>query len=279
MSSFSYLLFLKCGRCSAHADNRGPSRGRSPIWPGTGTLRVGTPSDSEFPIPIGGPRPEIRACCTHTRRVSPISRFAASRVPFPVSRPNHRSGFGKFDGNGGFPIPMIPAELVCTRVGNRGFPPSPPFPRQIGSGGNGNWGFPGLQCHGLLLKPQGPLGSWSSAEIQAPWHAAAEQQLSSCQHEPVTRSSSLRLPLSLSHRSGRRLASSRCTQPGGVRPPGNKPLSASRATGGPFTALPRKPPIPTGIVSAQTPDTAWTGPPEPSQESCMVFHTASRPFA
>ena len=39
MSLFSYLLLLKYG-CSAHADNRGPSRrrGRSPILPGTGTL-------------------------------------------------------------------------------------------------------------------------------------------------------------------------------------------------------------------------------------------------
>ena len=36
-SAIGRLLLLKCG-CSAHADNRGPSRGRSPICPGTGTL-------------------------------------------------------------------------------------------------------------------------------------------------------------------------------------------------------------------------------------------------
>jgi hypothetical protein len=57
MGSFSYLLLLKCG-CSAHADNRGPSRsrGRSPIWPGTGTL------------PRHGPRPRF----VRNRGLSPV---------------------------------------------------------------------------------------------------------------------------------------------------------------------------------------------------------------
>jgi hypothetical protein len=85
MSPFSYLLLLKCGRgCSAHADNRGPSRGRSPIWPGTGTLprprprfvrnRGLSPVLSPVPVPdlagtgtlprpfpSGGPRPGTSA--------------------------------------------------------------------------------------------------------------------------------------------------------------------------------------------------------------------------
>jgi hypothetical protein len=64
-----------------------------------------------------------RACCTHTRRVSPISRFAANRATgdFPIPRrfrPSRESGIE----------PWIPS----------------PFPGQIGNRGNGNWGLPGL---------------------------------------------------------------------------------------------------------------------------------------
>ena len=59
----SYLLLLKCG-CSAHADNRGPSRGRSPIkgpiWPGTGTL-LGT-----------GTLPRPRPRFVRNRGLSPV---------------------------------------------------------------------------------------------------------------------------------------------------------------------------------------------------------------
>ena len=215
-----------------------------------------------------------RACCTHTRRVSPRADFHL-KFRVPICGQSGNGGLGLRAGPiSRFPIPS-PAES-----GIGGSLRVPRFPAKSGVGGTGIGDFRACSDMACCSSPKARWGRPSNAaEIQAPWHAAAEQQLSSCQHEPVTRSSSLRLPLSLSHRSGRRLASSRCTQPGGVRPPGNKPLGASHATGGPFTALPRKPPIPTGIVSAQTPDTAWTGPPEPSQESCMVFHTASRPFA
>ena len=64
-----------------------------------------------------------RACCTHTRRVFPISRFAANRE------------------TGDFPIP----DSDSGRVGNRGFPPR--FQAKSGIGGTpGSWGLlsPGL---------------------------------------------------------------------------------------------------------------------------------------
>ena len=75
---YRMITILKCG-CSAHADNRGPSRGRSPIWPGTGTLPRPRPrfvrNRGLSPVPVpdlpgtgtlprprfpsGGPRPGL----------------------------------------------------------------------------------------------------------------------------------------------------------------------------------------------------------------------------
>ena len=89
----SYLLLLKCG-CSAHADNRGPSRGRSPIWPGTGTLPRPRPrfvrNRGFSPVPVpdlagtgtlprprfpsGGPRPARDSTLSERRGASRPSR-------------------------------------------------------------------------------------------------------------------------------------------------------------------------------------------------------------
>jgi hypothetical protein len=112
-------------------------------------------SDSEFPIPIGGPRPEIRACCTHTRRVSPISRFAANRAPFPVSRPNHRSGFG----NGG--PDSDDSGRTRERAHESGIGGSlrvPRFPAKSGVGGTGIGDFRACSAMACCSSPKARWG-------------------------------------------------------------------------------------------------------------------------
>ncbi len=113
MSSLSYLLSFKCG-CSAHADNRGPSRGPSPVWPRTGTLprprprfarnRGLSPSPSPIwrgrgrspvpPFPSGGPRPgetHSHACkhlCTSVSACLLVCKCLSATV---ASMPVHAS--------------------------------------------------------------------------------------------------------------------------------------------------------------------------------------------
>jgi hypothetical protein len=64
----SYLLLLKCG-CSAHAANRGPSRGRSPICP-----------ESASPVPV----PDLSGIGDAPPSPSPICR-GRGRSPVPDS--------------------------------------------------------------------------------------------------------------------------------------------------------------------------------------------------
>ncbi len=97
--------------------------------------------------------------CSH-RGVSPISRFAANRDP--------DSRFPAKSGNGGFPD----SRFRPNRELESGIPS--PIPGQIGNGGNGNWGFPGLvpmapsYIGGREKTPQRPGPTRNSIPLLAP---------------------------------------------------------------------------------------------------------------
>jgi hypothetical protein len=69
-------------QCSAHADNRGPSRGRSPIWPETGTLPRPRPrfvrNRGLSPVPV----PDLAGTGT-LPRASPIPIGGSAPCPGP----------------------------------------------------------------------------------------------------------------------------------------------------------------------------------------------------